>query len=367
MPLCEEDVPLDSSSSTAVLQESDLCHFKPRCDVIVNATAYAPNPSDGTPTHSFLVGLRMSREGDVSINKVLRVHGRRAFAYVRNRRGELEWQLTAGDVVSALSVDLRSAWGGQCRVDPGTLEGNRLIAEVGSNPKVGEHGALKWEHFAENPAGIGFLRDWYLRAHGLTQLSAPQIEYVDRPITARHLEQALVGDSAGLPDLVAGLGIRPKGHPERAKQVGTVDQAFIQSSTPLPHDFDFSVWNAAWPDQQVDHMVGDELLELVNLANPRDRALHRDVHGNSRLALRLPGHQPFVLARYENGAFGELPARLDTVIIEPDRRLVHLVWRAVLATAPAVRVLEYRLLQSDAVMRARAAVDSAAHGGGYGG
>lgn len=368
LPLCEEDAPLTSEPGAPVSQESDLCHFKPRCDVIVNATGYAPTSKGGPPTNAFLIGLRVSREADVLINKVLRVHGRRSFAQMRNpQRGKSIWQLTAGEVVSAARIDLRSAWGGQCRLDPGTAEGNRFIAENGSNVQVGDHGALKWEHFAENPAGKGFLRDWYRHALAVTQIAAPEIEYAERPITARHLEEALSGGGSGLQELVAGLGVRPKGHPERAKKVGTVDDAFISSSVPLPPDFDFAVWNAAWPDQQVDDLVGDELLELVNLGNPRDGALQRDVHGNSRLALRLPGHRPFLLARFDSGAFGELPARLDTVIVEPDRRLVHLVWRAVLATAPAVRVLEYRMLQNDAVMRDQAALSTAGDGGGHGG
>lgn len=368
LPLCEEDVALTSEAGAPVSQESDLCHFKPRCDVIVNATGYPPTSAGGQATNAFLIGLRVSREADVLINKVLRVHGPRSFAYMRHpKRGESAWHLTAGDVVSAMRIDLRSAWGGQCRLDPDTAESKRFIAETGASGQVEDHGALKWEHFAANPVGKGFWRDWYLRALGVTQMAAPEIEYADRPITVRHLERALSGEFDGLQGLVASLGVRPKGHPERAKMVGTVDEAFISSSAPLPRDFDFAVWNAAWPDQQVDYLVGDELLELVNLGNPRDRALQRDVHGNSRLALRLPGHQPFLLARFDSGALGELPARLDTVIVEPDQRLVHLVWRAVLATTPAVRVLEYRMLQGDAVVRAQAAVNTAANGGGYGG
>ena len=39
-PLCDADTAHADGAGTR--QESDLCHFKPRCDIIANATAYAP-------------------------------------------------------------------------------------------------------------------------------------------------------------------------------------------------------------------------------------------------------------------------------------------------------------------------------------
>jgi hypothetical protein len=44
-------------NASAVRQESDLCQYKPRCDVIVNATAHAPG---GKPRRRFKVGLRVA-------------------------------------------------------------------------------------------------------------------------------------------------------------------------------------------------------------------------------------------------------------------------------------------------------------------
>lgn len=350
LPLCEADLALSPEPDSPVLQESDLCHFKPRCDVIVNATGYAPSLPKAVASTTFLVGLRVSRGNELLINKALRVHGPRDFVQARNIQSKrLEWRLTPAEPIASLALDLRSAWGGACRVDAGTAAGQRWLDDTGAKSAAPDGAPLKWEHCAENAAGRGFMRDWYLTAAGVERVPAPQLETIAQPIGVRHLEAVLAGDDAGSEGLVAGLGVRPKGHPARAAMVGTVDEAFISGADPLPADFDFAVWNAAWPDQQVDELHGDELIELVNLANPRDRALQRDAHGNSRLVLALPGHRPFVLVRFESGAMGELPARLDTVIVEPDRRLVHLVWRAVLATQPAVRVIEYRMLDRDVV------------------
>jgi hypothetical protein len=54
---------------------------------------------------------------------------------------------------------------------------------------------------------------------------------------------------------------------------------------------------------------------------------------------------PFVLVRFENGSIGELESRLDTVLIDPDRREVSCVWRATVAKEPDVRVLEMRMIE----------------------
>ena len=76
----------------------------------------------------------------------------------------------------------------------------------------------------------------------------------------------------------------------------------------------------------------------------------------------LPGHLPFVLVRFEDGAIGELAAKLDTLIIDvvPDPKqaakkpTVTCVWRATLGVTPSVRVLEARMLSATEVQALRA-------------
>jgi hypothetical protein len=139
--------------------------------------------------------------------------------------------------------------------------------------------------------------------------------------------------------------------------VGTVDAAFIESDQPLPRDFDFAVWNAAWPDQQTEFLHGDEVIELTHLCAADAPGVQRTDRGTV-LRLALPGDVPFVLVRFESGAIGELAARLDTVIVEPATRQVSCVWRATVAEAPEVRALEVRLLaaaERGALMAAEAA------------
>jgi hypothetical protein len=98
-------------------------------------------------------------------------------------------------------------------------------------------------------------------------------------------------------------------------------------------------------------MDGDETITLYNLC-PAGTGTTQDALGNTLLPLALPGHLPFVLVRFEDGRIGELAAKLDTVVIDvvpdannPDKKpSVVCVWRATVASAPAIRVLEARML-----------------------
>ena len=430
-PLCDTDEPFDSAQSEGEpRQESDLCQYKPRCDVIVNATAHAPRSPQAKPVHRFDVRLVVKRPdtpapippqphalnpfmpvsademarwraavsqaernptpGRRLIDKILSVTGERRFT---KREGAAQlgasmlklgtlgvvrpaaWQLSDPAPVHNVPLRLALTFGGQCRIEAGTKAAahvpkpHRLTPEqAASHPDAaappGAH-----EAFAANPAGQGYTRDWYLDATGTTSIAAPQIEHPASPITLQHFDQTRADRlDAAADGLVAGLGIRPKGHPERARLVGTVDAAFIRGDTALPADFDFTVWNAAWPDQRVDALQGDEIIELHNLCAAHTPGVRRDAEGNTLLRLSLPGHLPFVLVRFEHGAIGELAARLDTVLIEPEQRQLTCVWRATIGQQPEVRVLEARMLQRSQVesLRRRQAMTQAraetAHG-----
>jgi len=407
-PLCEEDSYFNDDLSASVRQESDLCHYKPQCDVIVNAYAHAPG---GASRDRFQVGLRLARPdepvspppppqglnplqapseiqrqaweaecerlrntrqpGMTLIDKRLVVTGPRWFVRgawpLRWLGGLLKlaslglirangWRLTAPEPVALLPLRNELAFGGQCRIGVVEEAANRVPKrhrltpeQQASHPDAEappEERALAHEAFDTNPIGRGWVRDWFLKARRITRLPAPQIETPEQPVTLRHFHLARRGklsepEGAGLVD---GLGIRPKTHPERAKLVGTVDQAFIESEAWLPEDFDFAIWNAAWPDQQTDYLIGDEVIELTNLCASDAPGAQRDIQGNTRLKLQLPGDLPFVLVRYEEGQIGELSAQLDTLLIEPEERRLSCVWRATLDMEPEVRVLEARLL-----------------------
>ncbi|MCO8325622.1 DUF2169 domain-containing protein (plasmid) [Burkholderia cenocepacia] len=423
-PLCEADEFFGLDMQGSVRQESDLCQYKPRCDVIVNATAYPPRGPDGRAQKKFDVRLVVSRpgspvplplephglnplmpaspeaisawkaevervkkappQGERLIDKTLVVTGERHFVRRTGLRrlvaallkiGSLgifrlpAWQLTSPQPARNIQVNLENAFGGQCRIETSNKAADRVPKKQRLTPDEADahpdapHAPVAHDAFSANVSGQGFVRDWYLDATGLNAVAAPQIEYSTRPVTVADFDSARRGKLDESTPIVAGFGVRPKGHPERAKLVGTIDRAFIESDAPLPADFDFAVWNAAWPDQQVDALRGDEQIELVNLCTQTTPRATSDPSGNVTLSLKLPGHLPFALVRFENGSIGELEARLDTVLIDPERREVACVWRATLAKQPGVRVLELRMIErGDVDLMASAQGEGRAHG-----
>src|SRR5690349_20879983 len=60
LPLCIRDQFYGEINQSSIQFENDLAPFKPKCDVIVNATAHAPA---GNPAPNFEVGLRMHSKG----------------------------------------------------------------------------------------------------------------------------------------------------------------------------------------------------------------------------------------------------------------------------------------------------------------
>jgi hypothetical protein len=405
-PLCEADQFFGRNMQGGLRQESDLCPYKPRCDVIVNATAYPPQRADGGAPNRFEVRLSIMRPGSAApmpaqpyglnplmpasdeamrlwqaeverakdqaeagerlIDKRLVVTGERRFvkraalarfAAALVKIGTLgivrlpAWRLTQPESVQAVPVRLERAFGGECRIDADSDAANkvpkkyRLTTEQAATHPDAARPPVAHHAYVFNPVGQGYTREWYLAAADVRSVVAPQIEHPNRPISLSHFNSARLGKLDGDDRLVAGLGVRPKGHPDRAKLIGTVDEEFIQSADALPKDFDFAVWNAAWPDQQVDALSGDERVQLVNLCAPDTPGVVRDAQGNAVLTLRLPGYLPFALVRFENGAIGELGARLDTLLIDPDKRELSCVWRATINKQPSIRVLEARMLK----------------------
>jgi len=203
--------------------------------------------------------------------------------------------------------------------------------------------------FGANPIGVGWSEHWYLKAAGVTRLPAPQIELSDAPFDLSVFERAASGEALPKQQQVAGFGVRHKGHPDRASLVGTIDEAFIASDRCLPEDFDFAVWNAAYPDQQIEYPSGGEIVELTNLFPPDAPGVHVDSRGDTVMRFALPKHLAFARVRLESGAYFRLPMHLDTVSIDTDRRQLSMVWRRIIgktAEAP-VRVLEAGVLSED--------------------
>ena len=378
-PLCEVDEFFGKPNASSARQESDFCHYKPKCDVIVNATAHVPQ---GQATRRLHVRLSVKRPsaGDTTpgsrvdveaehqlVDKLLVVTGARqlkrkwwttraaqqlirwmSFSLIR----PTPWKLTEPEYFDALPLRNEFAYGGECRIDNGERAAKRIngkhrlnAGQLAAHPDSGLPEASQPAlhiSYDRNPVGIGFALGAALSATKTRRIPAPRIEPYDAPFTAKSLWQ---GTRATLELEPAGMGIRPKSHPSRRSLIGTVDDAFIQGTAPLPEDFDFAVWNAAPADQQTELLRGDEFIELTNLTPPGCRQTTQDVFGNTTLRLPLPRHDCFALVRLEDGLMFEHSLAIDTVLIEPESNTLTLVWRGVLGIEEdaAIRVCELRM------------------------
>jgi uncharacterized protein YjbI with pentapeptide repeats len=123
----------------------------------------------------------------------------------------------------------------------------------------------------------------------------------------------------------ASFGPLSPGWPQRSGKVGA-DYGKKWKKTRAPFysaDFDWSYFNAAPPDQQLDgYLAGDEPLVF--------EYLHPDA---IRIAARLPGVRPRVLCRRTDGATTDVTMNLDTLLADLDKGRIELVWRGLAKVA----------------------------------
>jgi hypothetical protein len=332
-PIALTDEYFGETNKSSIKQESDLAPFKPKCDVIVNATAYAPG---GKPSLGFLVGVRINcstRTKDVAgaliLEKKLLVTGPRCWE--KSLMGGWTLKESAAPVVS-LPVRYEYTFGGECRVNLDDPDGNRIKAEYrltseqrNCHPDGPAMAPIAHTTCENNPLGMGFAEGWYLKAKKIKTIPAPQIDSPQNPVTAF--------DKTYAPQ---GFGLITKSWKQRLKLAGTYDAAWFEERRPdLPEDFDMSFWNGANPEMQIPYPKGDEEITLTNLTP------------EGTLKFSLPGDLPFVYVFYADGKTASVPARLDTLIIEPSSMKVDIAWRAVIPSPPEIAVAEIRVIPNE--------------------
>ena len=379
-PLCDADEYFGTDYVGSPRQESDYCAYKPRCDVIVNAVAYSPT---GKAAPKFPVGLIVSRDGNRLIEKTLRISGERFFqkrlALIRLfqwcvKWGTLSlvrlnpWKLTAPALFTSLPLRAEYSYGGQCRVEQDERAAklvpakHRLTEEqLAAHPDA--QGADKKPPIAHvafdaNAAGIGFATDWYLKATRCARVAAPRIECPGAKITAKQFWRAQKsGNKSTTKFNAAGLGIRGKLHPDRRGLVGEVDDAFVNSSAPLPEGFDFGIWNAAPPDQQTEFLTGGDVVELVNLCPAHTPNMFGTDRGHRVLSLVLPEHECFIKLSGDGPDIYKALC-IDTVLVEPESHALTLVWRLAIPKndCDGIALSEFRMREFSERNRARFSV-----------
>ncbi len=272
-------------ASSSMKRDNDLAPFKPSTDVHVVGMARAPQ---GRAQTMWRLVVRVG-----PLEKAVHVTGPRVW----KRRLAGLWRLSEPQLVTEVPLRYELAFGGRF--------------------ERGEKG----EVFEANPVGRGFVARG--RIVDRDEVEAPQFEAPDEPV-----------EKIGRELRPEGFGpIAPVWIQRRAKG-GTFDDEWLKKQWPLvPDDFDFGFYNSAHPDLVAPgFLAGDERVELEGF------------HAGGPIATQLPSIRPFLLARLERGEILPVQSNLDTILIDVDRDIVLLTWRARVPLQPSVRVIEARAL-----------------------
>jgi len=196
-------------------------------------------------------------------------------------------------------------WGDRQR-QGGALHGPEPFASM----PLGYERAFGGEGFADNPVG-----------RGAVELTGPEGERF-RPLANLMAPAESTPDGTGsTPTAFGQTGMDWEG---RRKLAGTYDHSYIEKWMPgFPPDLDWDYFMQAAPDQWLpDFFAGDEAIRLLHMHPERPE-----------LRTALPGVRARIFVLRETGGgeeLVELPARLDTVLLFPDREVGVVVHRGML-------------------------------------
>jgi hypothetical protein len=270
VPLVMADVFTGDPGFSAPLYESDFAPKKPKCDVLLNGSAYAVG---GRPAPRVEVSLHVA-----PLTKTFAVVGKRTW-----RKGIFSIKSTKPEPFAKMPFTYNQAFGGADKThqDP-----------------------AKHKFVLTNPVGIGF--------HD--QLKAELIDGKPLPITEESADPIKQPNKVYRPMALGPVG---RNWDPRYKFAGTYDQAWIDNGFPfLPADFSDTYHQAAPLDQQIPYLQGGELVTLSNLTP----------EGTTRF--RVPPIEMPIVIFPKRGEKHESKGVIDTLLIEPDQQRFMITWRA---------------------------------------
>jgi hypothetical protein len=252
---------------SAPLHESDYSHRKPRCDVVLNGSAYAPG---NLPAAAAEVSLRVG-----SMRKSFSVFGDRRWQDIMLSTGDPE-------PFTRTPISYDHAYGG-----------------ADSNEDQPEKVAT----YPENPVGKGY--------HPIRRRSALVGELLPNTAEGRSPISDTKGHHRPMSFGPVGRNFSP-----RYKHAGTYNQDWLDNEAPFwPADFSYAYFQCAPDDQQVSFPQGGEEVELQNLTPDGSRYF------------RLPRRVMPVTFLPHRGPDMQREAFCDTLLIEPDLGRFSMTWR----------------------------------------
>jgi hypothetical protein len=268
-PLVMSDEFFGEPGLSAPKYEVDFAPRKHRCDLLLNASAYAPQ---GEVATRVAVGVRVG-----GWSKSFNVIGDRVWEAGGSGIG-----LSPPLAFERMPISYDRAFGGT---------DNR-------SEDPSEHDA-----YLPNPVGRGFHKA--LRGELVNGSPAPNTEEAGSPVTW------VSGKYRPMSFGVIGRHWQP-----RISYAGTYDQQWLDDHFPfLPPDFDEQYYQAAPLDQQLPTPVGEQLVTLINLTP------------DGRREFLLPNLEAPIHIFPRQGGKEDLVAHADTIVIEPDLERVTMTWR----------------------------------------
>ncbi len=268
-PLVMADIFHGEPGLSAPLYEVDFAPRKQACDILLNASAWAP---DGRPAERVPVGVRIG-----GWQKIFNVAGPRVW-----QSGLAGVSASAPQPFVQQPIHYGVAFGG-CDL---------------RHEDPAQHAA-----YMPNPVGIGFHQ--HLKPEWLDGAPLPATEELKHPITDPR--------GAYAPMAFGSIG---RHWAARAPFAGTYDDTWLADHFPfLPPDFDERYYQAAPADQQLQFPVGGQEVTLLNLTP------------DGRRSFTLPGFEAPVWISPKAGGKEEYRGKLDTVMIEPAAEHYTLTWR----------------------------------------
>ncbi|KFE67598.1 DUF2169 family type VI secretion system accessory protein [Hyalangium minutum] len=272
LPIAYADTFIGEPGLSSPLYEADMAMTKRWCDVLVDATAHAP---EGRPVKELEVAVRVG-----TFEKQFLVVGDRVW-----QQGLLRVSASTPEPFTSMRIHYGRAFGGSPKL----------------SSKEGQ------ETYLSNPVGRGYCPD--PRAHIVDQMPLPNTEDAGQRVTSPSAQ-------------VQPLSLGPIGRSwnPRSAYAGTYDARWREHVFPLlPEDFDEAFFQAAPPDQQIDFIRGGEPVVLRNL-----------VPGEPHVTFKLPRPELVVRLLYASHRTIELSPVVDTVFLEPDAKRFTMVYRTAL-------------------------------------
>jgi hypothetical protein len=272
-PLIDSDIFTGEPGFSAPLYECDYAPLKPRCDVLLIGSAYAPG---GRPARRVRVVLRVG-----SLAKQFSVIGNRHWI-----GAGLGVVCSSPEPFLSMPISYDRAFGG--------------IDSAHPDP-------LRHAYYDRNHAGVGY--HYQTAREFIDGAPLPNTEENGSPIT----------DPRGSYRPMS-FGSLARAWQPRVRFSGTYDENWLDNIFPfLPPDFDNRYYQAAPPDQQMDYPAGGEEVILENLTP------------SGYLSFQIPKVK--VPVRYYRRDQEDFEARavIDTIMIEPDLGRLTMTWRSSLA------------------------------------